>query len=67
MVAATIRELENYPEYRTLSVLFLEEITITGTKKFDQVMRAELQSVEAALLGKAEVEHRGNRHREAAH
>ena len=67
LFAATVRELENYPEYRTLSVLFLEEINITGTKKFDQVMRAELQSVEAALLGKEEAERRGNRHREAAH
>ena len=67
LFAATIRELENYPEYRTLSVLFLEEINITGTKKFDQVMRAELQSVEAALLGEEEVERRGTRHREVAH
>lgn len=50
LFAATVRELANYPEYRTLSVLFLEEITVTGTKKFDQVVRAELKAVEADLL-----------------
>ena len=50
LFAATVRELANYPEYRTLSVLFLEEITVTGTKKFDNVVRAELKAVEAELL-----------------
>ena len=50
LFAATVRELANYPEYRTLSVLFLEEITVTGTKKFDNVVRAELKAVEAGLL-----------------
>ena len=50
LFAATVRELTNYPEYRTLSVLFLEEITITGSRKFDQVVRAELKAVEADLL-----------------
>ena len=50
LFAATVRELENYPEYRHISVLFLEEITITGSKKFDQVVRAELKAVEAKLL-----------------
>ncbi len=50
LFAATVRELANYPEYRTLSVLFLEEITVTGTKKFDNVVRNELKAVEAGLL-----------------
>ncbi|MEO0464168.1 MAG: hypothetical protein AAF127_13640 [Pseudomonadota bacterium] len=50
LFAATVRELANYPEYRNLSVLFLEEITVTGTKKFDNVVRAELKTVEADLL-----------------
>jgi len=50
LFAATVRELANYPEYRSLSVLFLEEITITGSRKFDQVVRAELKAVEADLL-----------------
>lgn len=50
LFAATVRELANYPEYRSFSVLFLEEITITGTRKFDQVVRAELKAVEAQLL-----------------
>lgn len=50
LFAATVRELANYPEYRSFSVLFLEEITITGTRKFDNVVRAELKAVEAKLL-----------------
>lgn len=50
LFAATVRELANYPEYRSFSVLFLEEINITGTRKFDQVVRAELKAVEAQLL-----------------
>lgn len=54
LFAATVRELANYPEYRTLSVLFLEEITVTGTKKFDNVVRAELKAVEAGLLEAAD-------------
>jgi len=55
LFAATVRELANYPEYRTLSVLFLEEITVTGSKKFDNVVRAELKAVEAGLLEAADV------------
>ena len=50
LFAATVRELANYPEYRSFSVLFLEEINITGTRKFDNVVRAELKAVEAELL-----------------
>jgi hypothetical protein len=47
---AGVRELKAYPEYRDLSLLYLEEINITGTKKFDQIMKAEIGAVEAALL-----------------
>ncbi len=53
---ATIRELKEYPEYRSLTLLFIEEITITGKKKFDDVARTELQSVETALLQAYEIE-----------
>ena len=49
--AAAMRELRAYPEYADLSVLFLEEINITGTKKFDRVMEKELKETEAFLLG----------------
>ncbi|MEE4199810.1 hypothetical protein [Erythrobacter sp.] len=50
LFAATVRELANYPEYRTLSVLLLEEISVTGSRKFDQVVRAEMKAVEEDLL-----------------
>lgn len=50
LFAATVRELGNYPEYRTLTILFLEEIAVTGKKKFDNVVRAELKAVESDLL-----------------
>ncbi|MEE4155587.1 MAG: hypothetical protein V2I27_15615 [Erythrobacter sp.] len=53
---ATLRELKEYPEYRALTLLFIEEITITGKKKFDDVARTELQSVENALLEAYEIE-----------
>lgn len=47
---ATLRELKEYPEYGALTLLFIEEITISGKKKFDDVARTELQSIENALL-----------------
>ena len=48
---ACLRELKQYPEYADLSLLLLEEINITGSRKFDEVMRADLKSVESYLLG----------------
>jgi len=47
---ATLRELKEYPEYSALTLLFIEEISIQGGRKFDNVARTELQSVESALL-----------------
>jgi hypothetical protein len=49
--AACLRELKNYPEYADLSLLLLEEINLTGTRKFESVMKVELTSVESYLLG----------------
>ncbi len=49
--AATVRELRNYPEFADLTVLYLEEITVTGTNKFDRVMEQELRETETFLLG----------------
>lgn len=46
-----VRELQKYPEYRDVSLLYLEEITITGSKKWDNVMENELKEVEDFLLG----------------
>ena len=51
LFTATIRELRGYPEFRDLTLLYLEEINVTGEKKFDHVMRNELKSVESDLLG----------------
>lgn len=53
---ATLRELKEYPEYGALTLLFIEEISIQGQKKFDNVARTELQSVETALLEAFEIE-----------
>lgn len=50
-IVASIRELKNYPEHRDLTILYLEEITITGTSKFDDLAKAEIENVEAYLLG----------------
>jgi hypothetical protein len=51
LFAATIRELKNYPEFKDISLFYLEEIDITGSSKFDQIMKSELEAVEAHLLG----------------
>lgn len=47
---ATLRELREYPEYADLSVLYLEEIMVTGQEKFDRVMEQEIKETEAFLL-----------------
>jgi hypothetical protein len=51
LFAATIRELKNYPEFKDISLLYLEEIHITGSSKFDQIMKNELDGLETHLLG----------------
>ena len=48
---ATVRELREYPEFADLTVLYLEEISVTGSDKFDRVMERELRETEAFLLG----------------
>ena len=48
---AYLKELRTYPEYREPTLLFLEEITITGSGKFDEVCKAELSGLETYLLG----------------
>ncbi|MEP2988865.1 MAG: hypothetical protein ABJN65_15675 [Parasphingorhabdus sp.] len=49
---STIRELRNYPEYYDISLLYLEEIKITGSNKFDHVMENELKETQNFLLGR---------------
>ena len=55
VIVATIRELRNFPEYRDISVLFLEEVNVTGNKKFDRVLERELKETEASLLNHGNV------------
>ena len=50
-MVAYIRELREYPQYRDASLLFLEGITITGSARFDDVCRTELQAMETHFLG----------------
>lgn len=47
---AYLKDLREYPEYRDPTLLFLEEITITGSGKFDEICKAELSSLETYLL-----------------
>lgn len=47
---ATLRELCKYPEYRDISLLYLEEVKITGSNKFDLLMEKELKDTESFLL-----------------
>ncbi len=46
-----LRELKKYPEYKDMSILFLESISITGDGRFDDIARNELKSTEVYLLG----------------
>jgi hypothetical protein len=50
-IIASIRELKNYPEHRDLTILYLEEINVTGTSKFDDLAKVEIKDVETYLLG----------------
>ena len=47
---AAVRELTEYPEYADLSVLFLEEISVTGEGKFDRITGNALKETESRLL-----------------
>ena len=48
---AHLREMKKYPEYRDITLLYLEELSIKGSGKFDQIIKTELKAVEAHLLG----------------
>ena len=50
-IIASIRELNNYPEHRDLTLLYLEEISVTGTSKFDDLVKIEIQNIEKYFLG----------------
>ncbi|MEP3227559.1 MAG: hypothetical protein ABJO01_16405 [Parasphingorhabdus sp.] len=50
IVVASVRELKKYSEYRDISVLFLEEVSVNGNRKFDRVLEQELKTVEAEFL-----------------
>ncbi|KPP88112.1 hypothetical protein SAMN04515621_2900 [Erythrobacter sp. HL-111] len=47
---AAVRELRNYPEHRDLTVLFLEEINVSGTGKFNELAKREIRAAEEYLL-----------------
>lgn len=46
-----LRELKKYPEYKDLSILYLESVSITGNGRFDDIARNELKATEDYLLG----------------
>jgi hypothetical protein len=50
VMVACIRELGFYPEYRDITVLLLNEVTVTGQNQYDRLMKVELQETEAFLL-----------------
>ncbi|MBO0749665.1 MAG: hypothetical protein J2O44_04425 [Porphyrobacter sp.] len=50
LFVARLRELKNYPEFKDITLLYLEELSVTGSRKFDNVMRNELKAVETHLL-----------------
>ena len=50
-LVAYLRELKKYPEYKDMSILYLESITITGDGRFSEIARNELKATELYLLG----------------
>ena len=51
LFVATVRELKEYPKFADITLLYLEEIKVTGSNKFDRVMETELRDTEKYLLG----------------
>ncbi len=50
VLIACVRELSSFPEYRDLTVLLLDEISVTGSTHFDQLMKQEMTRLETSLL-----------------
>ena len=50
VIIAGLRELRVFTEYRDITVLLLDEISVTGHSHFDQLMKKELASLETSLL-----------------
>ena len=50
IVLACIRELQTFPEYRDISVTMINDINVSGSTPYDQMLRNELQKTEAFLL-----------------
>lgn len=50
VIIAGLRELQVFTEYRDITVLLLDEISVTGHSHFDQLMKKELTSLETSLL-----------------
>ncbi|WP_379554454.1 hypothetical protein [Qipengyuania sp. DGS5-3] len=46
-----LREMKHYPEYRETSLLYLEDLSISGAKKWSTICKAEQKAVEHYLLG----------------
>ena len=50
IIIAGIRELRKFPEYRDATILFLDEIAVTGDSHFDQLLKKEMTELENLLL-----------------
>ena len=50
IVLACIRELQTFPEYRDISVTMINDINVSGSTPYDQMLKNELRKTEAFLL-----------------
>ncbi len=50
IVVACIRELQTFPEYRDISVTMINDINVSGSTPYDQMLKNELKKTEAFLL-----------------
>ncbi len=50
IMVAAVRELRSFPEYRDITVLLLNDVTVTGSSQYDRLMEVEIRETEAFLL-----------------
>jgi len=51
IIIAGLRELRLFPEFRDATILLLDEIHVTGSSPFDELLKNEMNALANSLLG----------------
>jgi hypothetical protein len=51
IIIAYLRGLRSFPEYRDTTVLYLDNVDVTGSSTYDQLMKREIAALLDELLG----------------